>query len=229
VDGLRILVGFHGVSLAGEKVDYGPPVGADGRYEVKVVGGVYHPITASLDFNFNGKLYSTSLHPVQDQTSDWNSNDGRVQDFIWKLSGARPHHQPETQNHTAWYGTCFLLQFAGWREDVKKAVAKPPEGTKVTIVLTPKTPLADGRVGQTITFERVYDKLLGGLAQSLLNDIPLAVYTVTGYETWPDGSRHPLVFQQKWAVYGESVEGCAPPNDLGGFWPWNIGVTRNDQ
>ncbi len=230
VQGAKISVSIYGVSSkSGEKVSYNPRINADGSYEQKLVDGTYAFGGARIDLPFNGKRYVFELYPVgEDDRSDRESEKGIVQDYTWKLTGLRPGEDADESNFTKWYGGSVRMQFGFYRDDLKKSVPQPPAGTKCVFTLKPEGKLIDGSEGKTLTFTRVFDPLLSGLKNGNLPDIPVAVYTVSGEEVLPDGTKKPLLIQQAYAKFGDSTKVEFAPGSGSGVWPANIGFTRNE-
>lgn len=231
VPGAKISIGVGGIAYkSGEHVSIYPPVRPDGTYEVRLPDGRYG-VSGSLEVPFQGQTYSFFLDPADgdNNTVDQDAATGVVKDFIWKLSGPKKTftgRPAEPNDFTNWHGASVLLQFAGYREDLKKSVKSPPAGTKCTFTFVPKGPRIDGSEGKTITVERGYSALLGGLDGPNVPDLPIGDYTLTGFETYPDGSRHPLLMQRAYKVYGESVDVTFKAGSSIGPWPFNAGFTR---
>jgi hypothetical protein len=205
--GAKISLAIYGISSkSGEKVSYNPKINADGSYEQKLVDGTYSFGGARIDVPFNGKHYVFDLYPVgEDDRSDRESEKGIVQNYTWKLTGLRPGEDADESNFTKWYGGSVRMQFSFYREDTKKSVAKPPDGTKCVFTLKPEGKLIDGSEGKTLTFTRDFDPLLSGLKNGNMPDIPVGVYTVSGEEVLPDATKKPLLIQQAYAKFGDST------------------------
>lgn len=226
VPGSHVDIMIQGLTAAAENAGVSPRVGADGTYDVALPPGNYQ-VWGYVRLTFEGQSYRLPLDPLEDQSVSQDSTAGVVMDFVWKLTGKKPNATAEPSNWANYYGATVSLVFGGWRDDMKKAVGKPPQGTKAVFTLVPRGPLVDGTAGKTLTFEREYDKLLGGLAENNLSDIPLGSYTLTGFEAWPDGSRHELVFEKSYAVYADSLDVSWKPwsgSEVAG--PANVNFTR---
>jgi hypothetical protein len=230
VQGAKVTLAIYVVSSkSGEKISYSPKVNADGSYEQKLVDGAYSFSFAHLEVPFNGKHFMFDLYPVgEDDKSDRDSEKGIVQDYTWKLTGLRPGQDADESNFTRWYGGSVNMQFGSYRNDIKKSVAKPPTGTKCVFTLKPEGKLIDGSEGKTLTFTREFDPLLSGLKNGNLPDIPIGVYTVSGEEVLPDGTKKPLLMQQAYAKFGDSTKVEFAPGSSTGAWPVNVGFTRNE-
>jgi hypothetical protein len=203
VPGVKYHVSISGNSeKSGEKVQYNPAVKPDGTYESKLVPGTYHSVSAKIEVKFNNNSYMFDLDPVQDNTSDREAANGIHQDFVWKVTG--PHFRyretPDPTNHTNWYGASVKVRLSGYREDLKKGVEAPPAGTKFTFTLKPVGKQIDGVDAKEMKFERTFTDRRD-LDNNVLNDIPIAIYKMTGVETTPDGKIRKLVFETSYAKY----------------------------
>jgi hypothetical protein len=211
----RVSVWVDGISAqSGETIHLSPPVRPDGTYEARLVDGIYHPVRASVEVTFEGSTYRFDLDPVQDDTSDRESGPGIVQDFVWKLTGPRAGYRanPDPSNHTHWYGCSARVRLTGWRDDLNRAVERPPEGTRYVFTLAPQGTLIDGSQARALTFERAYTG--GELDNGNLHDIPLGTYSMTGVEVAPDGARRPLVFQVEHARYEPTAKVAFPASEV---------------
>jgi hypothetical protein len=200
--GATVMVTIDGVGAkSAERINYNAGVKPDGTYSQKLADGSYHS-EATLELTWNGKVYHIRLHPVQNNRVDQESTAGIQQDFVWKLTGPRP-------NGNGTYGPNFHLLYEFYRDDLKKSVPPPPPGTKFVFTLTPKGPRIDGAPTQPITFERTPDKL------DDQKDIPVAIYTVTGTEVAPDGTKKPLVVRNPGLTkYADSCETTFEPGSV---------------
>jgi hypothetical protein len=227
VPGAKISVFLHGVSVkSGEKVSYMPPVGANGIYTQKVADGSYAFTGARLELSYGGQQFAFPLDPVGDDRANRDSADGIVQDYVWKLRGARPGVTVDENNHTAWYGASIKMLFNTYREDLKKPVEQGPAGTKVIFTLTPTGPLVDGSAGEVLTFTREYDPKGHGIKNGTLPDIPLGPYTLKVEEIAPDGTKVTLPVGLEYAVYGDSREIRFEPGSGHSVSPPIVGFTR---
>ncbi|MEZ0230335.1 MAG: hypothetical protein ACAI25_17060 [Planctomycetota bacterium] len=222
----QVSVRVTGVTGRGEQVSFTPPVAADGTFDLKLIEGIYHAPTAELRLPVNGKTFVFRLHPVPQDTTDTPSAEGIVRDFQWKLSGTRPGYDPDPTSGACWYGASLTLSFRQYRNDLGRNVAKPPEGTKVTFTLVPSGPLIDGSASKTLTFERTFHALLASLENPVLVDIPVGGYTLTGVETYPDGTRRAVQLEGDKAALVGSLEVAFEPNRYGDAWRDTIWFTR---
>jgi len=87
----------------------------------------------------------------------------------------------------------------------------------VTFTLVPVVPLIEGSPSKTLTFERTYNTLLSSLENPKLVDIPLGGYTLTGVETYPDGTRRAVLLERERALVG-SLEVTFEPDKYGDAW-----------
>jgi hypothetical protein len=117
------------------------------------------------------------------------------------------------------------VQYNFYREDIKKAVTRPPLETKFIFTLIPEGKLVDGSEGKELTFTRQLDPTLTGLSNDLLHDIPLGVYTIRGEQVAPDGTRKPLLIQQAFDKFGDSTKVEFAPGSSTGAWPAPVGFT----
>ena len=228
VAGHRVRVQVGGVTGRGENVAFSPPVGPDGAYELEVPSGIYHGVRAELEVPFQGKAFVLELEPVQDNTVDRRSDEGIVQDFVWRVSGPRPGRVPDPNNHTHWYGASIGLSFEFYRNDLKKPVPGPPPGTRATFRLEPRGPLVDGSAGSILVFERSWDPSGQALLDKNLPDLPLGTYLLSAVETRPDGTQRPLLIQKAFAEFVPSLEVSFQPKSFGGVEVPIIGFTRTE-
>ena len=200
--GATIMVSIDGVGAkSAERVNYNAGVKGDGTYSQKLADGSYHA-EATLELNWNGKVYHIRMHPVQNNRVDQESSAGITQDFVWKLTGARP-------NGNGTYGPNLGMLYESYRNELHKSVPPAPKGTKYVFTLTPKGARIDGGEAKVITFERTLDKM------EAQKDIPVAVYTVTGMEVLPDGTKRPLVVRNPGLTeYSESCEVTFAPGSV---------------
>lgn len=227
IAGAKLSVVIHGISpKSGEKLQYNPKVAPDGSYSQKLADGAYTFEGAWIELMFDDKKYRLALEPVGDDRSDREAEKGIVQDYIWKLTGLRAGNEADERNFTRWYGASVSMGFAMYREDIKKAVPKPPEGTKCIFTLAPIGKLIDGSEGKSVSFTREFDPLLSGLKNGNLPDIPLGVYKISGEEVLPDGTRRPLLIQQAYAKFGDSTTVKFASGSSTGITPTIVDFTR---
>jgi hypothetical protein len=186
----KLTVSLWGISgKGGEKVYYTPQVNADGTYEQKLAEGAYAYDGAKIEVPFEGKHFIFDLEAVKNDSLDQvgadhldrDSSKGIEQNYVWKVRGVRPGRDPDERLFTSWYGGSVTMQFTGYREDIRKAVAKGPVGSQCVFTLTPQGPLIDGHEGKELTFKREYDTTLPGLNNPNLPDIPVGSYSIKGW------------------------------------------------
>ena len=108
-----IQISISGVSEAGEKVNYGPIV-KNGAYKQKLVAGQFRFDRGRIKVKFGETAFTFDLVPVG---SNWNKNqdsdDGLVQDFMWKPTGPRETFgsKPDPNNATHWNGLNLGMRF----------------------------------------------------------------------------------------------------------------------
>lgn len=221
------LISIHGVSEAGEKVRYSPAV-KSGAYKQKLVAGQYKFNPAKIKVRFGETVFTLPLAPVGKRwNKDQDAEEGIVQDFIWKPTGQAETYgrKADPNNHTHWYGMSLGMQAQGWREDLKKAPAKLPAGSKLVFTLTPLSPGIDGRELQPLAIERDWkpDALT---PNDDLNDLPPANWEITGVAKLPDGSTKPILFQGRGNYPGYVTKGSVPlemDKLTGGYWKQLMG------
>jgi hypothetical protein len=193
--GVTYRLSINGVSGPGERVGFNPNVNPDGTFSQKLPDGIYHMPYGTLKVPFEGKTYTLKLEAVN-PVNDRESQPGIVQNFVWKLTGAKPVDNPDINNHTHWYGVSTDLSWQSYRNDIKGVPPKLPAGTKLIVTLKPLTKLIDGSEGKTLTVERTFDP--DALTQNDdLNDLPPANYEVSGVAKLPDGSSKPMLMMGK--------------------------------
>jgi hypothetical protein len=110
--------------------------GADGTYsrQLSEINNDAWYAYASIDKEFNGKIYHMDLHP--ESTDDFFPGKGAVRNFTWKLTGN------QVGRSTGVYGgTVTVAAEPGTFYDF----------TNVTLKMEPQGTLIDGSTGQTIT------------------------------------------------------------------------------
>ena len=211
----RIAISFVGVARDPDRdvpAKCYPDVGPDGNYEKKMEEGIYISAAGVVEFPFNGKQFRLALDPVRPFEGRVESSAGVVQDFVWKLSGPRPgFRQPDPSQRGQWFGGALIAEYVAYRDDLKKSIPTPPQGTQVVFSLTPTTPLADGRKGEVVTFKRTY---IGssGVSNPVLADVPLAMYTIRGEEILPDGRKANILFLDVDGKWKDSTGGTFDSN-----------------
>lgn len=177
------------------------PTNGQGAYRLSVPAGLYG-ISGEADLPFDGKTYKALyLHPADRNCKQQMSNGGIVKDFVLRLTGLQECiTNPDPKNAGNYSGASIAL--------LHESPKSLPGDAKLTLTLTPSGPLADGSTGKPLTFTRTA-AALGNLAgpletTSILHDIPLGRYRLTGHATLPDGSRQALRFGP-WEKLGEPV------------------------
>ena len=204
--GAKIILAIDGVGTqTAQRLEYRVAVRPDGSYEQKLAEGTYHYFSAQVQVPFGGKSFLLPLDPVGDDKADRDSTQGIVQDYVWKVSGAKPGKGDETKPGD-WYGAAVSLTYDAYRTDLHKSVPPPPAGSKCVFTLTPKGKLIDGSDGKPLTYTRPYSSLLSTLENGYLADVPVGAYTISGVEVGPDGAKKPLLFRQGNSAYAESLE-----------------------
>lgn len=206
--GARVVLAIHGTSdQSGQRVEYNVPVRADGSYQQRLAEGSYHVFAARVHVPFGGKTYMCNLEPDTDDQVDRPSSEGIVINYVWKARGAKPGRGDET-SVADWYGSSVGMTFSFYRNDLRRSVPAAPKGTRCVFTLTPVGRIIDGSAGEVRTYQRAYDRLLPGLDNPNLTDLPIGIYTIRGEEIQPDGTRVPLLVAKAGAnaTYGETAE-----------------------
>jgi len=217
-----ISIAIEGVSEAGERISYTPIV-KNGQYRQKLVPGQYRFSWSTITLRFNGKDFRLPLVPVgNNATKNQDAADGIVQHFVWKPTGftTATAAEADPNNHTHWYGMSMGMRFATYREDLKDGAVAPPEGTKLTFTAKPLSKAIDGRELQPVVFQRDW-RATSVTKNDDLNDLPPADWEITGFATFPDGTKKTIVFQGKGNYPNFVVTGQAPLDQdgiLSGYW-----------
>ena len=191
-------IGIMGISEAGEKINYTPIV-KNGAYRQKLVAGQFRFWGGTIKVKFGEFVYTLDLVPVG---PNWNKNqdsdDGIVQDFVWKPTGRRETYgaKPDPNNATHWHGLSIGMRFQTFRSDTGTISKALPEGTKLVFTLRPTSRSLDGRDLQPITVEREW-RPKDITTNDDLNDLPPANYELTGVAKLPDGTTRPIHLQGK--------------------------------
>lgn len=194
VDDYRIDI--NGVSGAGERVSFSPPV-KNGLFKQKLVPGQYVFGTARIKVNFEGVVFTLPLEPVGKLWSkNQDARDGIVQDFVWKPTGQGNTYgaKADINNHTHWYGMNLGMRFQTYRSDIGKSSVLLPEGTKLVFTLKPLSKCIDGRELVPLVIERDF-RPKDISPNDSLNDLPPAHWEITGVAKIPDGSTRTILFQ----------------------------------
>lgn len=166
--------------------DQGQIDGANGKYAVKVGDGLYGA-SARVEVNYDGHLFrfdlaSTNGKGMNDREEAGN---GIVRDFVWKMSGARPGRDPNSNTESrmfAMHGGVVKIDMHSANEvqNRKQTVAPLRDaspGGDVDITLTPKGKVIDGSDGRVIVERFKTDQ--SGTIYAAMREIPIGVYTVT--------------------------------------------------
>ncbi|WP_438480523.1 hypothetical protein [Oleiharenicola lentus] len=225
------LLSIYGVSEAGERLSYSPAV-KNGAFKQKLAPGHYAFNPAKIKVRFGDAVFTLPLRPVGKL---WNKNqdaeDGIVQDFVWKVTGAAETYgqPPNPNNATHWHGLSLGMTFQTWRSDTNQAPTVLPEGTKLIFTLTPLSKCIDGRELAPVSIEREW-KPKATYPNDHLNDLPPANYEITGIAKLPDGSTRPILFQGR-GHYPKFVEKASVPlevdNTASGYWTQLMGWVTN--
>lgn len=186
-------INLYGLStVAGEDILDTTRSAADGTYSLEVPDGELQ-LYADYTFPYGGQQWTDySLFPVggPDSTTVFDGAEGVVQDYELRISGLEPGGDPN--DDFAYYGGYIHVNYS------EENSGTTPQDAAFTFVLTPTGPLADGSEGETITVERSYAQLSGGDdddtldTSSVLYDIPVGTYTMSGELALPDGTTFPL-------------------------------------
>lgn len=152
----------------GGPVSYTTVTGTDGTYrQTDIAPGTYTAV-AWRKLKYNGRDYKLPLKPVQGNIDlEYRAKDGLVRDFVWQISGPQPAYRSEENygGDLLFYGVDGLHRSLGL-----------PDGTPITINLTPDGPLMDGSAGSPVTITVAYKP---GTYLTTVEDIPLGRYTVS--------------------------------------------------
>ncbi len=197
---LRI-VGFTGSDNLGQDIET-VTSGGDGVYRYEAGSGLYQVLgTASIEFD--GQTYVFDLEPWDGECGEEMSDQGIVEDFVLRLTGISPcNDDADPTNHAEYRGAAVQL--------FGRLTASYSSDTLIEFVLEPTGPLADGRIGQTLTMTRTVGALqtsAGPLESTwILHDIPLARYEVTATLREPDGGELPLLLALGFGDPADAVE-----------------------
>jgi hypothetical protein len=150
--------------------------GADGRYRIDAVEGLY-TVSGHAPIVFEGKKYQEMyLHPTDNNCGEQMSAAGITKDFVLRLTGFHECKLSPDRNNEGFYN--------GAAVSLIPVSMTLPGSTSVTFTLTPAGPLADGSAGKPVSFTRTVAQLSNSAGKlettSTLHDIPLGRYTITG-------------------------------------------------
>jgi hypothetical protein len=181
----RVAINIFGTTLAGRNRAFTVAVN-QGRYEIPLEAGLYK-VRAWVFVHYHGKEYSLYLHPTDGKNwrNHYNSTNGIVKDFVWKLSGLQAEESPDEYGTTHDGGSILV---AGAGKATFNQHHNPPRGAIVELSLRPNGPLIDGSYGQVLTFRGDW----GGSFPTSLPGIPIAQYTATAQILGPSGTKRAL-------------------------------------
>lgn len=176
----------QGQPLAGVKVRADNPNGnnihvegttdANGKYKLKLTSIGGWKIYAWKEVRYMDNTYILRLGMKNDTDYDAFATEDKalVRDFVWKLSGRIPDRPARADYTSGYFGGSILFV------NVNRTGSRMPDGTKVTVTLTPVNGTArnvDGTPATTIT--KTFT-IVSGVGQSYyIGDIPLAHYRMT--------------------------------------------------
>ncbi len=147
--------------------------GADGRYKVEGLPSAPYRVYAWTEVQFNGQPFCLRLGmPDASQYEVFNPSQGAVRDFRWQLTG-------RIENFTGdpvYFGGKVLLDLTG-----------DFSGGTLQLTFTPTSPHIDGSPASTVTRTLQFD----GTQEAVVQDVPVANYTVTGTLT-KGGTQRPV-------------------------------------
>jgi hypothetical protein len=146
----RVAMNIFGTTLAGKERAVTIEVN-QGRYEIALEAGLYK-VRAWVFVHYHGKEYSLYLHPLDGKNwrNHYNSTNGIVKDFVWKLSGLQAEESPDEYGKTHDGGSILV---AGASKVTFNQHHNPSRGAVVELSLAPNGPLIDGSYGQVLTFK----------------------------------------------------------------------------
>lgn len=137
--------------------------GADGSYRIEGLPSVPYWVHAWTEVNFNSQRFCLRLGMADAaQYEAVNPSNGAVRDFRWQLTGLIPD---DVSSDPLYFGGKVYLDLTGDFTD-----------STLKLTFTPSGPLIDGSAASPLT--RTVS-LTGG-AQPVVEDLPVANYTVTG-------------------------------------------------
>jgi len=155
------------------------------------IGG--YKIYAWNDVTYNGKEYHLRLG--MPKPSDYNafSTDATgavVKNFVWVLQGKIPDRPRSERNSFGYWGG--TIHFSTMDENARTM----PDGTELTITLTPETGAAlfDGSTPATITKTFTLE---GGESNYYLYDVPQCKYKITATSV-TNGTKHNITLALNW-------------------------------
>lgn len=228
--GVSCNLAISGVSDAGEKVGFSPGVKPDGTFKQKVPPGSYRMQTGKITVAYNGTEFTFDLEPQGDQyKSDRDGKEGFTQDFVWRVTGPKlfyKNDKPDPSNATHWNGMNIAVRAAGYRNDIGKVAAPPPDGTIFTFTLKPagNGKAIDGSDLKPLTFERAWNSKTYPYMTDL-NDFLPGDYELTASAKLPDGTTKPVLLQGRgnYPNYVSVVKATLEKDALlGGMWKQSV-------
>ena len=185
---------IYGTTMAGENARFEVQPGPDGRYRQRVPEGIYGLRAEFRHTDAAGRPILLVLHPADGVTGQrHDSAEGIRKDFEWRISGLKPGQAAgEPGRHDEWgkyYGGSLQVSIAAERSDAPAAF---PDGSVLTLTLTPRGPLLDGRPANPLTYERTFGCGVSAGSYWYPADIPLGTYDLAARLRTPDGADRPL-------------------------------------
>jgi hypothetical protein len=186
-------VGIYGTTMAGANTRFEATTNAQGMFSQRLPEGIYG-LSAYYKTRFNGKNYNFTLEPTDGVTAaKHDSAPGIVKTFVWKIAGLKIGQVPgESGTHTEprkYYGGFVYLTS---KEEGFGGKVYFPAGSKLSITMTPRGKLIDGRAAKPKMFQRAFDKdIMSGLSWHLA-DVPIGLYSLSAQLAQPDGTKKPL-------------------------------------
>lgn len=154
--------------VGGGPISYTTVTGADGTYRQEGMAPGTYTAVAWRELSYNGRDYKLPLKPVTGEIDhEYQAKNGLARDFVWQISGEQPAARGDEH-----YGGDLTVSGV----DGLSRYLDLPDGTPITVTLTPDGPLMDGSAGQTLTYEVPYKQTL---YLKEIEDIPLGRYTVS--------------------------------------------------
>jgi hypothetical protein len=173
----NVTVHVYGTTMAGENTRFEINPGPDGRYAQRLPDGIYGVRAEYTLHTPDGNTVVLALHPADGVTGKHHdAAKGIVKDFQWRIDGLRPDQSPGvdgTHNEPfKYYGGSLQVQVQ------ETAGSKPlPQGSTLSVTLTPAGPLLDGSQGRSVTRSRTFSPKLYSSSYWYPSDIPLGSYT----------------------------------------------------
>ncbi len=188
IPGARVVVHAWGVTAGGQRTGYDIDVQPNGHYESHIPDGIYG-IDCRAYMPHNGRTLCIDLDPLDghpDHGASTESHPGIVKDFGLKLWG--PVLGAPQGSVWAFHGGKVCINDAGAFHSYFDALTRRyPQGTKVRVVLKPRSALLDGSPAREITLDCDPANMTSGAGFS----VPIAVYSATAQIITPDGQAHP--------------------------------------